>query len=97
MHDVYGQTIPRYILASLHAQSWSVVGAVVLPSLGSLFHASLLYSYLLATRTCSYICFPRRPLPVVVRNCSKQAVGYRANRAGGACTKDRCHKEKNRI
>ena len=30
MHDVYGQTIPRYILASLHTQSWSVVGVVVL-------------------------------------------------------------------
>ena len=45
MHDVYGQAIPRYILASLHTQSWSVVGAVVLPSLGSLFYASLLYSW----------------------------------------------------
>ena len=24
MHDVYGQAIPRYILANLHAQSWKV-------------------------------------------------------------------------
>ena len=24
MHDVYGHAIPRYILANLHAQSWSV-------------------------------------------------------------------------
>ena len=45
MPDVHCQTILCCILASLHAQSWSVVGAVVLPSLGSLFHASLLYSW----------------------------------------------------
>ena len=53
MHDVYGQTIPRYILASLHTQSWSVVGVVVLSSFGSVLHASLVDScgsYVLAIR-----------------------------------------------
>ena len=58
MHDVYGRTIPTAYLpaaravlecsrciASLHMQCWNVFGIVVLSSLGSVFHASLPYSW----------------------------------------------------